>query len=50
MERNVNANRNLQEIRIKTTLSYENTVTEGTNLRRMKHVRHDESFGSFALK
>jgi len=32
------------------SFSYENTVTEGTNLRLIKAVRRDERFLSLALK
>jgi len=32
------------------SLSYENTVTEGTNLRTIKAIRPDERFLSLALK
>jgi len=32
------------------TFSYENTVTEGTNLRPIKAVRRDERFLSLPLK
>jgi len=32
------------------SFSYENTVTEGTNLRPIKAMRHDERFLSLVLK
>jgi len=50
LRKNVNVKKKLQDIRINQSFGYENTFTEGTNLRPIKAMRRNERFLSLALK